>query len=164
MGLEGSSGRIYFAALSYVLPDRYKFNGRSRNPARDEFNALLNYAYGVLYGKVEKGCILAGLDPYVGIIHTDHYNKKSLVFDLIENFRVWADEMVVKLFASRKVKGEHFDKLQNGYTLNQEGKAVLIGSLNLFLDESVRYRGRNIKRVNIIQFECHRIANSLIKE
>jgi len=164
MGIEGSGGRIYFECLSFLMPDRYQFEGRSRNPAKDEFNALLNYSYGVLYSKVEKACIIAGLDPYVGIIHTDHYNKKSLVFDLIENFRIWADETVINLFAGRKVKQEHFDKLKNGFTLNKDGKALLIESLSKFLDESIRYGGRNIKREDVIQFECHRIANSLIKD
>ena len=162
MGIEGSGGRIYFGALSSLMPDRFKFDGRSRNPAKDEFNALLNYSYGVLYSKVEKACIVAGLDPYVGFIHTDHYNKKSLVFDLIENYRIWADETVINLFASRKVKVENFDTIPNGFTLNKEGKALLISELNAFMDESMRYRGRNIKRDNIIQFDCHRIANQLI--
>jgi len=164
MGIEGSAGRIYFDALSFLIPDRFKFNGRSRNPAKDEFNTLLNYAYGVLYGKVEKACIIAGLDPYVGMIHTDHYNKKSMVFDLIENYRAWADEVVMKLFASRQVKKELFDQLENGFTLNKEGKAVLIQALTGFLDESIRYGGRNIKRGDVIQFDCHKIANSLIKK
>ena len=164
MGIEGSGGRIYFEALSFLMPERFRFDGRSRNPARDEFNALLNYSYGILYSLVEKACIIAGLDPYVGFVHTDHYNKKSLVFDMIENYRVWADEVVVNLFASRKVKVEHFDKLPNGMTLNKEGKAVLLTGFNAFMDESVRYRGRNIKRSNIIQFDCHRIANELISE
>ncbi len=164
MGIEGSGGRIYFECLNFLMPDRYKFDGRSRNPAKDEFNALLNYSYGVLYSKVEKACIIAGLDPYVGIIHTDHYNKKSLVFDLIENFRIWADETVINLFAGRKVKQEHFDTLKNGFTLNKDGKAVLIESLSKFLDESIRYSGRNIKREDVMQFECHRIANGLIKD
>ena len=163
MGLEGTAGRIYFETLSMIMPDRYSFNGRSRNPAKDEFNALLNYAYGILYSRVEKACIIAGLDPYVGIIHTDHYNKKSLVFDLIENFRIWADETVIKLFASRKVKQDQFDRLKNGFTLNKDGKALLIEAFHSFLDESIRYKGRNIKREDIIQFECHRIANALIK-
>jgi CRISPR-associated protein Cas1 len=163
MGIEGSAGRMYFECLSFLMPDRYRFDGRSRNPAKDEFNALLNYSYGVLYSKVEKACIIAGLDPYVGIIHTDHYNKKSLVFDLIENFRIWADETVINLFAGRKVKQEHFDNLKNGFTLNKDGKAVLIESLSKFLDESIRYSGRNIKREDVMQFECHRIANGLIK-
>lgn len=164
MGLEGNAGRIYFECLSFLMPERYKFAGRSRNPAKDEFNALLNYAYGILYAKVEKACVIAGLDPYVGIIHTDNYNKKSLVFDLIENFRIWADETVINLFATRKVKQEHFDKLHNGYTLNKEGKAMLIEAFTKFLDESIRYSGRNIKRIDIIQFECHRIANGLIRD
>lgn len=164
MGIEGSGGRIYFEALSFLMPDRFKFEGRSRNPAKDEFNALLNYSYGVLYSKVEKACIIAGLDPYVGFIHTDHYNKKSLVFDLIENYRIWAEEVVVNLFASRKVKVEHFDRIPNGLTLNKEGKAVLLTDFNSFMNESIRYRGRNIKRDNIIQFDCHRIANKLIRE
>jgi CRISPR-associated protein Cas1 len=162
MGVEGSGGRIYFEALSSLMPDRFKFDGRSRNPAKDEFNTLLNYLYGVLYSKVEKACIIAGLDPYVGFIHTDHYNKKSLVFDLIENYRIWADEVVVNIFAGRKVKVEHFDKIPNGLTLNKDGKAVLLTDFNAFMDESIRYRGRNIKRDNIIQFDCHRIANELI--
>jgi CRISPR-associated protein Cas1 len=165
MGLEGTAGRIYFELLSYVMPERFRFDGRSRNPAKDEFNAMLNYGYGVLYSLVEKGCILAGLDPYIGFVHTDNYNKKSLVFDLIELFRIYAEEPVVFLFSGRKVKVDYFDKLpNNGMTLNKEGKAFLIEALNKHFDESIRYRGRNIQRRNTIQMECHRIANSLIEE
>lgn len=162
MGLEGVSGKTYFEALSEILPDKYRFEGRSRNPARDEFNCLLNYAYGVLYGLVEKACILAGLDPYVGLIHTDHYNKKSMVFDLIENYRAWADETVVGLFAARKVEDALFQKLENGFVLEKPGKAVLLEAFNNFLDTAIRYDRRNIKRRDIIQFDCHKLANSLI--
>ncbi len=162
MGIEGSGGRIYFAALSFLMPEGFKFAGRSRNPANDEFNALLNYAYGILYARVERACIIAGLDPYVGILHTDNYNKKSLVFDIIENYRTWADEVVINLFAARRVKKEQFDRLENGYTLNKDGKALLIEAFTKFLDEPIRYCGRNIKRADIIQFDCHKIANSLL--
>jgi len=162
MGLEGSGGRIYFEALSFIMPERFEFEGRSRQPAKDEFNCLLNYAYGVLYSLVEKGCIIAGLDPYIGFIHTDNYNKKSLVFDLIDMFRIFADQTVVYLFSQRKVKKEYFDRIKGGLTLNKEGKAVLIEALNNTLERTIRYRGRNIKKRDIIQFECHRIANSLI--
>ncbi|HBY57410.1 MAG TPA: CRISPR-associated endonuclease Cas1 [Candidatus Atribacteria bacterium] len=164
MAIEGMAGKEYFEALSHIIPERFKFNGRSRNPAKDEFNCLLNYGYGVLYSMVEKGCILAGLDPYLGFIHTDNYNKKSLVFDLIEIFRILVDKTVVYLFSKRKVKKEYFDQIKNGLSLNQEGKAVLINALQETLEKKVRYRGRNIKNRNIIQFECHRIANNLLKQ
>ena len=69
------------------MPERYKFESRSRNPTKGEFNVLLNYGYGVLYSMVEKAYIIAGLDPYIGFLHTDNYNKKSRVFDVIELFR-----------------------------------------------------------------------------
>ena len=164
MALEGAAGKIYFDALSYIMPERFKFYGRSRNPAKDEFNALLNYGYGVLYSLVEKACIIAGLDPYIGFLHTDNYNKKSLVFDLIEMYRIFSEETVGYLFSGRKIKVEHFDEVKGGFTLNKEGKAVLIEALNKTLDDTMRYKGRNIQKKNIIQFECHAIANGLIQK
>ncbi len=164
MAVEGMAAKEYFEALSYIMPERFKFKGRSRNPAKDEFNCLLNYGYGVLYSMVEKGCILAGLDPYLGFIHADNYNKKSLVFDLIEMFRFLVDKTVIYLFSKRKVKKKCFEQIKNGLSLNQEGKVILISALNETLDKKVRYRGRNIRNRNIIQFECHRIANNLLKQ
>jgi len=164
MGLEGAAGRIYFEALSFIMPERYRFEGRSRQPAKDEFNCLLNYGYGVLYSMVEKACLVAGLDPYVGFVHTDNYNKKSLVFDLMEMFRYLTDQTVVYLFTGRKVKQEWFESVPGGMTLAKDGKAALIEALNETFETSVRYRNRNIKQRDIIQFECHRIANGLIKE
>ena len=162
LGIEGAAGRAYFQLLSMLLPEKFQFEGRSRNPARDYFNCLLNYAYGVLYGKVERACVLAGLDPYIGLLHTDNYNKKSLVFDLIENFRIWAEETVMAMFAAREVKESMFDKLKNGFTLNKDGKAALLSRYIKFLEESIRFRNRNIKRLDVVQLVCHRIANRLI--
>jgi len=163
LGIEGMASRTYFEAIRYVLPQRFKFFGRSRNPAKDEFNCLLNYGYGVLYSMVEKACIISGLDPYVGLMHTDNYNKKSLVFDLIEMFRMYVDETVIFLFSKRKIKEKYFDKVKNGFMLNKEGKAVLIEALNKTFEKEIKYRGRNIRVKNVIQFRCHEIANVLIK-
>ena len=163
MGIEGMTSRYYFDALSFIMPEKWKFEGRSRNPAVDGFNCLLNYGYGVLYSMVEKACIISGLDPYVGFMHTDNYNKKSLVFDLIEMYRIHADRTVVNLFSKRQVKEDHFDTIPNGLSLNKDGKAVLIQSLNETLDQSMEHNGRNVKIRNILELDCHRIANSLIK-
>jgi CRISPR-associated protein Cas1 len=164
LGIEGMVSKKYFGVLSSVMPEKYKFKARSRNPATDEFNAMLNYGYGVLYSMVEKACIIAGLDPYIGFLHTDNYNKKSLVFDIIEMFRTFVDETIVHLFTKRKVKEEYFAVIQNGLSLNKEGKAVLIEALNETFEKTIKYKGRNIKTKNVIQFECHRIANKLVKQ
>ncbi|OPY53860.1 MAG: CRISPR-associated endonuclease Cas1 2 [Methanosaeta sp. PtaU1.Bin060] len=163
LGLEGRASRAYFEAISMVMPEKYRFAGRSRNPAKDEFNALLNYGYGILYSLVEKACIISGLDPYVGFLHTDSYNKMSLVFDIIEMFRIYIDEPVIYLFSRRMVKDEFFEPLEQGVGLSKDGKAALIEAVNKALEETIAYRGRNVKTRNTIQMECHRIANGLIR-
>lgn len=164
MGYEGTAGRFYFEALGKLIPEKYQFEGRSRNPALDEFNCFLNYSYGILYSSVEKACILAGLDPYIGIMHTDNYNKKALVFDLVEMYRGYMDEIVFKLFSSKKVEDNMFDMVEEGYYLNQEGKKLLIGEYNKEMEKTMHYRGRNIEFANIIQYDCHQIANRILKE
>jgi len=139
MGLEGTAGRVYFACLGRLVPEAFRFDGRSRQPARDEFNAMLNYSYGVLYSLVEKACICAGLDPFVGFLHTDNYNKKSLVFDLIEPFRILGDRATLLLFTGRRVQKDYFEPVPGGIALNKEGRAFFIGQLNERLDHVVRY-------------------------
>lgn len=62
-GWEGAAGRKYFETISALLPSDYQFENRNRQPATDMFNAMLNYAYGMLYGKVEGALIKAGIDP-----------------------------------------------------------------------------------------------------
>jgi len=68
-GWEGAAAKRYFQAISKLMPGAFQFESRDRQPAKDPFNALLNYAYGILYGKIEGALIKAGIDPYVGIFH-----------------------------------------------------------------------------------------------
>jgi len=44
MGIEGRAGRTYWEAVNLMLPEAFRFQERSRNPAKDEFNCLLNWA------------------------------------------------------------------------------------------------------------------------
>lgn len=162
-GLEGTAGRLYFEALSKILPRHYRFAGRSFRPAQDAFNAFLNYAYGILYSRVEKALIIAGIDPYLGFLHRDDYNYKSMVYDFIEPYRIFAEEPVFRLFAGKKVRQDHTDALADGFRLNKEGKVLLIERFNKHLEEDkIRYKGRNQSRANSIQFDAHQFANELI--
>jgi CRISPR-associated protein Cas1 len=163
MGLEGVAGRVYFSALSLALPERFRFEGRSRSPAKDWFNCLLNYAYGVLYSLVERACLLSGLDPCIGLLHTDNYNKPSLVFDLIELFRVHAERVVINLFAARKVNHELFDQVEGGFRLNAEGRGLLLGALNDYLDRVKHHGRRRLKIRDTIVYECQRLAGRLLR-
>lgn len=163
-GLEGSAGRIYFQTLNDLLSSQYKFRGRSFRPAIDPFNAFLNYAYGILYSRVEKTLTIAGLDAFVGFMHRDDYNTKSLVFDFIEPYRTIADEVVFKLFSAKKVNSGHCDSITNGVSLNAEGKNLLVQHFFKFFDEDkTKHKGRNQTRSNAMQLDAHHFANQLIK-
>jgi len=162
MGLEGSASRVYFSLLAMMLPDPWKFSGRSSRPAKDAFNAFLNYAYGILYSKTEKALVIAGLDPYIGLLHSDNYNKKSFVFDFIENYRILADEPVFYMFTRSKCKPEYLESVYKGVALSTEGKKFFAPYFLEYLDQIIRYRNKNRKQIDMIQTDAHAFANFLI--
>ncbi|MCL2358351.1 CRISPR-associated endonuclease Cas1 [Candidatus Bathycorpusculum sp.] len=129
LGIEGFAAAEYFSAVSSILPKKYAFKERSRQPAQDKFNAIINYIYGITYSSVEKIVILSGLDPNAGIYHADSYGKPTLVFDLIELFRAKVDRIVVKLFTKKQVKDSWFmssDDAPLGVFLSKEGRKAVI--------------------------------------
>ncbi len=163
MAYEGNSSRHYYNVLSTLIPNEFKFEGRSKQPAKDEFNALLNYAYGILYNKVEKAIILAGLDPFVGLLHSDRNNRLTFVFDFIEPFRFLATKTVFSLFSKKKINKTYFDKVPNGLTLNKEGKKILIEGINDTFEQRVEFGGKHIKRIDIIQYKARSMANRIVE-
>src|SRR5699024_8119722 len=130
---------------------------RDRMPAKDPFNALLNYAYGMLYSKVEGALIKAGIDPYMGVFHRDDYNRPALVFDVIENYRTWMDYVVFQLAKEEAIPLEAFEKQENtgAILLLPLAKRILIQSVNDFLGEIVTI-GKPLSRLSHIEADAHK--------
>lgn len=164
MGWEGNASKNYFSVLAELIPLNYKFEGRSSRPAKDAFNAMLNYGYGILYSKVERALIIAGLDPYLGIFHSDNYNKKSFVFDFIEPYRILVDEPVFYIFSRHKFSPEFIEPVHKGVSLSSEGKKFLAPELIENFDTIIRYRNKNRKKIDMIQTDAHAFANFLIQK
>lgn len=152
LGTEGSRARAYWEVLAEAVPLPWRFGGRSQHPARDGFNALLNYAYGMLYNKVEGAILSAGLDPHLGFMHTDAYNAPTLTYDLIEPFRPWVDELLLRLLMEERLPPEAVTMRADGSAwLVKEGKRVLIPAFNEWLHrDKVRFRGRDQCRADQI--------------
>lgn len=83
MSVEGRAGHLYWQGIKLLLGGRVDFPGREHAGATDPVNSLLNYGYAILYGKIEKCLLLAGLDPYAGFLHVDRAGKESLVYDFV---------------------------------------------------------------------------------
>ena len=161
-GWEGTATRHYFQLLASAMPPAYAFNGRSKRPAYDPFNALLNYLYGMLYPMVELAQMKAGLDPYNGILHADEYNRPTLVFDMIEPYRHWAEWIAAKLCIEGLLPGDAFeDSEREGYWLARPGKSVVIDTFLKYLDEKVTQQGHLRRRATHIDLDALRLAGVL---
>lgn len=163
-GWEGQASRIYFETINYFLPVEHRFQNRSQHPAMDVVNALLNYGYGMLYGKVEGALIKAGIDPYVGVFHRDDYNRPVLVYDVIELYRVWVDYVVFTLVSQNSITDEFYSVRSDGsYWLEGLGRRVLIQSVNDYLDEVVLMNGVSRSRENHIMLRTQDLAQKFKK-
>ena len=86
-------------------------------------------------------CVQASLDPWIGILHTEDYNRPALVYDLIEPFRADVEETAFKLFSKVKTTYDRYlEPCENGRCLTAEAKRRLIGKLE------DRMEGRNGER------------------
>ncbi len=158
-GIEGSASRQYFATMNAFLPKHMRFEQRSQHPALDVTNAFLNYAYGMLYGKVEGALIKAGIDPYVGVMHRDNYNRPVLAYDMIELYRVWADYVVYTLLAQNVITDDYYSVQPDGaHWLEPLGRRVIIQSINDYLEDTITVKGVTRSRNSHITLQCQQLA------
>lgn len=161
MGIEGAIARIYWQAVGNSVPREYSFQARSRRPAKDEFNAAINYLYGMLYTVVEGALFAVGLDPHLGLFHADEYNKPTLAFDLIEPFRPWVDQLLIEQCYDKKVEKNFFTKNQFGLFLNKHGKAYIIPLFNDFLRSKTTFLNQESTIKNHIYHLAGRLSQRI---
>jgi CRISP-associated protein Cas1 len=163
-GWEGAASRHYFETISLTLPEEYQFSSRTQHPAMDIFNCLLNYGYGILYGKIEGALIKAGIDPYVGVFHRDDYNRPVLVFDVIELYRVWIDYVVITILMQQVINEDCYSIRDDGsFWLEGLGKRILIQSVNDYFDEVINLKGLERSRKVHIDLYAQNLAQKFIK-
>lgn len=165
MGFEGNISKIYYGEISKILPSRWRFKGREHQNAKEPFNIVLNYLYGILYSKVEHSLVVAGLDPFIGIIHTDGYGKPALLFDFIEQFRFLAVEEATSLFTKKVITDEFFIKNEEGVFLESNKKKIIISEFYKKLEHSEPVAGnRTFTHRTYIDFIAKNLASQLMEE
>jgi len=131
MNTEALVSKSYYNSLAIVL-DRYdwEFEKRSRRPAENGFNALLNYGYAILKGRLTQYIAISGLDIYAGFLHTDRSGRESLILDIIEEFRqVVVDEVILHLISSEQILESDFEMDEGGVIISEKIKKIYIPAL-----------------------------------
>jgi CRISPR-associated endonuclease Cas1 len=89
-------------------------SGHSPRNAADPINALLNYGYALAEAEARIAALTVGLDPGLGILHTDQKHRDSLALDLLEPLRPVVERHVLTLTTTRMFRATDFEETRDG--------------------------------------------------
>ncbi len=141
-GHEGAAAARIYPCLNGRLTNLdFRSNGRAPRAKPDRYNALLDFFYSRLFTRINVLLRDAGVNPYLGFLHSGKDNYESLVCDLQEPFRARMDRLVHKLVRQRTVRPEDIASDEGGPWRPASG-AVVGKLLEAFSrEESVRLAG-----------------------
>ena len=152
MGYEGSISAAYWESLKLVLET--PFPARITYGAKDIVNSSLNYAYAILYGKVQHSLVHAGLSLNISFLHSLDEKKPTLTFDMIEEFRTF---VVDRTIISMLNKDEPI-KLGNDGMLTKSSRQLIAKNIKEKLGSYTMWKKESRKVENIIQTQCFNLA------
>lgn len=114
MGIEGTAAKIYFNRVFDVL----QWKGRQPRVKKDIVNLLLDLGYTILFNYIDALVSMYGFDTYKGNLHQEFYNRKSLICDLIEPFRVIIDLKIRKMHNLKQISENDFIVQKGRYMIN----------------------------------------------
>jgi CRISPR-associated protein Cas1 len=117
-GAEGMAAASYFSVFALALKQQrrdFEFVNRSRRPPLDRINCLLSFLYALVRHDCVAALTAAGLDPFVGYLHTERPNRPALALDLMEEFRPWlADRLALTLVNRQQLDVSDFREREGG--------------------------------------------------
>jgi CRISPR-associated protein Cas1 len=104
LGMEGIASRVFFQSWYEHL------NWKARKPRSkiDMTNTILDIGYTYIFYFIESMLNLYGFDIYKGVYHTNFYQRKSLVCDLVEPFRCIIDRRVRAAYGLKQIQEKDF--------------------------------------------------------
>ena len=115
------AANFYYPALASLLPCKFGFKGRKKQPSTDGINCLLNLGYTLLHQTIEVFLQELGLHPNWGNLYFNCDRQSSLVCDLMAEFCApLVDELVIQLAIAEMLKPNDFlpDSKHGGMSLH----------------------------------------------
>lgn len=113
LGIEGTAAKIYFNRIF----DKSYWNGRQPRVKADITNLLLDIGYTILFNYIDAIVSIYGFDTYKGNLHQEFYNRKSLICDLVEPFRIIIDLKIRKMYNLKQISKDNFLLQKGRYTV-----------------------------------------------
>ena len=158
-GREGEAARRVFAHVQTLI-NLPEFTSTARIPhdKQDRFNALMDFAYWLLFTRLNVLARGVGLSPYLGFLHSHKDYYESLVYDLMEPFRYRLDRLVLNCLHLRSIRPEHFEQPapDQPWRLTRPGMATLVEAFEKDLATQRRgepgtFRQLLVAQVNLVE-------------
>ena len=155
LGFEGAGANSYFQALRKAKLLSSSFKKREGRGSQEINNSMLNLGYAVLSSYLLNAIVNAGLEPYLGLLHSRRPGKMALVLDIMEEYRAWVvDRAVVKLRSQSE--GKSF--------LDSELKKTLISEIQKTCSKKYIYYKKKQKLEHIMQRQIYRLCGHFYGE
>lgn len=124
---EAKAAAIYFRTLFGISFSRKTQS--FEDSTIGTINAALNYGYAIVRGMIVRSLCASGLNPALGIFHSNQFNPFNLADDLIEPYRIFVDSLVIQMLENGEL----------GESLELENRAKLANILNtsILLDNKI---------------------------
>lgn len=144
----------------------FEFKCRTKNPPRDEVNAMISFGNALLYGTVTEEGLKTSLNLSLSFLHESwHLKRFSLVFDIADIFKpAIVHKLILRLANKRMIRKEHFEMNENGCYLNRTGKQIFISEYekmlgNTHFNEEIN---RNSSYRHLIRWEFYKLTNHVL--
>lgn len=169
LGIEGAAASIYFGEFPKMLKcdPEIRFLKRSRRPPKDEVNAMLSYAYGMLVKDCTVALNAVGFDPSLGFYHKPRPGRPGLALDLMEIFRpLIADSAVLFAANSGMVRSSDFICGAGSVGMKKRARRAVIRSYERRMEQMVTHPvfGYRVSYRRVLEIESRLIARLVTGE
>jgi len=165
MALEGNAREIYYQSWNKFLPEKFRFEKRSRQPPENMINALISFGNSLVYSVCLTEIYNTQLNPTISYLHEPFERRFSLSLDLAEIFKpLLADRTIFKLIKQDKIDESYFQKELNYCILNDKGKKAFLQSFDEKLKTTIKHKGlkRSVSYQRLIRLECYKLIKHLL--
>lgn len=147
IGQEGRAAKSYFHYLGLLIHSDFRFRGRTRHPAKNPANAMLNMGYSLLYANMRGWIKKYGLHLGIACIHKNKGSHATLVSDLMEVWRpIIVDDTVMGLCKHERMSNDHFVvQKDESVIVGKEGRKLLYEEIKYKLTEKHHYLAKQDK-------------------
>jgi len=153
LGYEGAAAKEIFRFINDRLTGSFfKSKGREKRTRKDPWNSLLDFAYSLLFTRINVLLRGRGLNPYLGILHSHKDNYESLVCDLQEPFRCRMDRFVARLINLNIIQEASFEQDEFGrYRLTSPAIGTFLERFEQEMATRLGHDGGALKQLIIAQ-------------